>query len=113
MSPLLFFTTQAYHLITSMASFSSTVLLLLISLMAASFIAVSAGTLYEDIDIKWGDDRAKILNNGQLLTLSLHDALPIYSETGSSINPKEKSEVNVQKINCCKLINYRKSSGLV
>ena len=71
MSPLLFFTTQAYHLITSMASFSSTVLLLLISLMAASFIAVSAGTLYEDIDIKWGDDRAKILNNGQLLTLSL------------------------------------------
>ena len=71
MSPLLFFTNQAYHLITSMASFSSTVLLLLISLMAASFIAVSAGTLYEDIDIKWGDDRAKILNNGQLLTLSL------------------------------------------
>ena len=42
--------------------------------MSAFFIAVSAGTFYEDIDIKWGDDRAKILENGQLLTLSLDRA---------------------------------------
>lgn len=31
----------------------------------------SAGNFYQDFDITWGDGRAKILNNGQLLTLSL------------------------------------------
>ena len=35
---------------------------------------VSAGNFYRDIDITWGDGRGKILNNGQMLTLSLDKA---------------------------------------
>jgi len=31
----------------------------------------SAGNLNNDFDITWGDGRGKMLNNGQLLTLSL------------------------------------------
>ena len=34
-------------------------------------MAISAGNFYQDFDITWGDDRAKILNGGNLLTLSL------------------------------------------
>lgn len=34
-------------------------------------VAASAGDFNQDFDITWGDGRAKILNNGQLLTLSL------------------------------------------
>ncbi|KAJ9689499.1 hypothetical protein PVL29_014940 [Vitis rotundifolia] len=34
-------------------------------------MAASAGNFYQDFDITWGDARAKILNNGELLTLSL------------------------------------------
>jgi xyloglucan:xyloglucosyl transferase TCH4 len=34
----------------------------------------SGGSFHEDFDITWGDGRAKILNNGQLLTLSLDKA---------------------------------------
>lgn len=33
--------------------------------------ASAAGSIYQNIDLTWGDDRGKILNNGQLLTLSL------------------------------------------
>ncbi|XP_020533078.1 probable xyloglucan endotransglucosylase/hydrolase protein 23 [Jatropha curcas] len=33
--------------------------------------AVSAGNFNQDFDLTWGDGRAKILENGQLLTLSL------------------------------------------
>ncbi|KMT17142.1 hypothetical protein BVRB_2g040540 [Beta vulgaris subsp. vulgaris] len=41
-------------------------------LLFASFIAIaSAGNFYKDFDITWGDGRGKIINNGQLLTLSL------------------------------------------
>ncbi|KNA22131.1 hypothetical protein SOVF_036570 [Spinacia oleracea] len=42
-------------------------------LVVTSFIAVAsaAGNFNQDFDITWGDGRAKILNNGQLLTLSL------------------------------------------
>ncbi|RZS05091.1 hypothetical protein BHM03_00035540 [Ensete ventricosum] len=37
-----------------------------------SLVAVAAaGNLYQDFDVTWGDGRAKILNNAQLLTLSL------------------------------------------
>lgn len=44
--------------------------------IACYFVASSlaAGNLYNDIDITWGDGRGKILNNGQLLTLSLDKA---------------------------------------
>ncbi|XP_010927059.1 xyloglucan endotransglucosylase protein 1 [Elaeis guineensis] len=41
--------------------------LLLLALASVSF----AGNFYQDVDITWGDGRAKILNNGELLTLSL------------------------------------------
>jgi hypothetical protein len=34
----------------------------------------SAGNFNQDFDITWGDGRAKILNNAQLLTLSLDKA---------------------------------------
>jgi len=33
-----------------------------------------AGNFYQDVDITWGDGRGKILNNGELLTLSLDKA---------------------------------------
>ncbi|CAI9783396.1 unnamed protein product [Fraxinus pennsylvanica] len=35
------------------------------------FIAAFAGNFNQNFDITWGDGRAKILNNGELLTLSL------------------------------------------
>lgn len=38
------------------------------------FVIASAGNFYQDFDITWGDGRAKILNNGELLTLSLDKA---------------------------------------
>ncbi|KAG5563856.1 hypothetical protein RHGRI_000151 [Rhododendron griersonianum] len=50
---------------------STTVLLLAISLVASLCLVVSAGNFYQDMDITWGDGRGKILNNGNLLTLSL------------------------------------------
>ncbi|KAK6942428.1 Glycoside hydrolase family 16 [Dillenia turbinata] len=43
---------------------------LLISLLLSSLV-VSLGNFYNDVDITWGDGRAKLLNNGDLLTLSL------------------------------------------
>ncbi|KAL6331854.1 hypothetical protein AAG906_020200 [Vitis piasezkii] len=48
--------------------------LLLLSLLLGSFVVASVGNLYQDLDITWGDGRAKILDNGQLLTLSLDKA---------------------------------------
>nr|TKS10652.1 hypothetical protein D5086_0000079880 [Populus alba] len=50
-------------------------LLLMISLLVGSdLVLVDAGSFYQDVDIIWGDGRAKILNNGYLLTLSLDRA---------------------------------------
>lgn len=42
-------------------------------ILAFAFIATfaNASNFYKDFDITWGDGRAKILNNGELLTLSL------------------------------------------
>lgn len=37
-------------------------------------VAFGGGNLYQDVDITWGDGRGKIVNNGQLLTLSLDRA---------------------------------------
>ncbi|KAM6552849.1 hypothetical protein CsatB_013611 [Cannabis sativa] len=37
-------------------------------------LAASAGDLNKDFEITWGDGRAKMLNNGELLTLSLDKA---------------------------------------
>ena len=39
--------------------------------LCALVAVAAAGNLYQDFDVTWGDGRAKILNNGQLLTLSL------------------------------------------
>ncbi|KAK2646342.1 hypothetical protein Ddye_021537 [Dipteronia dyeriana] len=48
------------------------VISMLISVVFISYLMVArAGNFYQDVDITWGDGRAKILNNGDLLTLSL------------------------------------------
>lgn len=39
--------------------------------MVGSLMIAFAGNFYQDVDIIWGDGRARILNNGNLLTLSL------------------------------------------
>ncbi|KAF9614449.1 hypothetical protein IFM89_018685 [Coptis chinensis] len=45
------------------------------SLLISSHLVVTlGGNFYQDFDITWGDGRGKILNNGQLLTLSLDKA---------------------------------------
>ncbi len=50
-------------------------LMLLISLFVSSYIVLcAAGNFNKDFQITWGDGRAKILNNGNLLTLSLDKA---------------------------------------
>ncbi|KAK4415276.1 putative xyloglucan endotransglucosylase/hydrolase protein 23 [Sesamum alatum] len=57
-----------------MASLNCSSLLFLTTLLISSFMASSAANFYQDFDITWGDGRAKILENGQLLTLSLDKA---------------------------------------
>ncbi|XP_068647058.1 probable xyloglucan endotransglucosylase/hydrolase protein 23 [Aristolochia californica] len=55
--------------------FSNAFSLLLTLVFAGSLmVASSAGNFYSDFDITWGDGRGKILNNGELLTLSLDKA---------------------------------------
>lgn len=57
----------------TVSSHSKALEMLLIIIMVETFImaANSAGNFNQDVDITWGDSRGKILNNGQLLTLSL------------------------------------------
>ncbi|XP_030511998.1 probable xyloglucan endotransglucosylase/hydrolase protein 23 [Rhodamnia argentea] len=45
--------------------------LVALALLAAATAVAAAGNFNQDFDITWGDGRAKILNSGQLLTLSL------------------------------------------
>ncbi|KAK7853068.1 xyloglucan endotransglucosylase/hydrolase 2 [Quercus suber] len=52
-------------------SSSLQVSLLLSLFILTSLVAVSVGNFYQDFDITWGDNRAKILDGGNLLTLSL------------------------------------------
>ncbi|KAL2502180.1 putative xyloglucan endotransglucosylase/hydrolase protein 23 [Forsythia ovata] len=54
-----------------MTSYSSSLALMMSILVLRD---VSAGNFYQDFDITWGDGRAKILDNGDLLTLSLDKA---------------------------------------
>ncbi|KAB1215486.1 Brassinosteroid-regulated protein BRU1 [Morella rubra] len=49
---------------------SCTVLMFLLPLFSA-LVVTSAGNFLQDFEITWGNDRAKILNGGQFLTLSL------------------------------------------
>ena len=39
--------------------------------MVSSMVATCTGSFYQDFDLTWGDNRAKIFNGGQLLSLSL------------------------------------------
>ncbi|XP_062078656.1 probable xyloglucan endotransglucosylase/hydrolase protein 23 [Humulus lupulus] len=56
-------------------SSSNSALLLFLLLVVGSFVVnVSAGDLNQDFQITWGDGRANIINNGELLTLSLDKA---------------------------------------
>ena len=50
---------------------SSSVPLILLVLLLGSMMVASAANLNQDFDITWGDGRANIINNGELLTLSL------------------------------------------
>lgn len=58
----------------SFACSNGKVALLLLNYLLLSGSASAAGNFYQDTDITWGDGRAKILNNGRLLTLSLDKA---------------------------------------
>ena len=39
--------------------------------LVSSFVAAFGGDLTQDVEITWGDGRGKLVNNGELLTLSL------------------------------------------
>ena len=56
-----------------MASFSSASYFVVV-LSVFCVVNISAGDLNRDFQITWGNGRAKILNNGELLTLSLDKA---------------------------------------
>ncbi|XP_021893145.1 probable xyloglucan endotransglucosylase/hydrolase protein 23 [Carica papaya] len=53
---------------------ASSILTFTLILLASSITASCAGNLHRHFDITWGDGRGKILNNGELLTLSLDKA---------------------------------------
>jgi len=48
--------------------------LVLLTCIVGYFVIASASNFYQDFEITWGDGRANILNNGDLLTLSLDKA---------------------------------------
>ncbi|KAM7477028.1 hypothetical protein LguiB_024271 [Lonicera macranthoides] len=70
---------------SSSSSFSNVIvdMLLLMSLICI-FKPGFGGNFYQDFDIIWGNDHAKILNNAELLTLSLDKA------SGSGIQSKNE-----------------------
>jgi beta-glucanase (GH16 family) len=53
-----------------MASSSALFMFLALTLLSY-FVALTAANFYQDFDITWGDGRGKMLNNGNLLSLSL------------------------------------------
>ena len=57
-----------------MAFYSCCYPFLILFLVATSSFVVAFGNLYKDVDVTWGDGRAKFLNNGKILTLSLDKA---------------------------------------
>ncbi|CAI8618549.1 unnamed protein product [Vicia faba] len=54
-----------------MASNSSTHMFVLIGIMVTFMVTTCNGSFFQDFDLTWGDNRAKIFNGGQLLSLSL------------------------------------------
>ncbi|KAJ4832282.1 Xyloglucan endotransglucosylase/hydrolase protein 15 [Turnera subulata] len=59
---------------SSVKNISAEMILLAMFLGCLMGNSEAAGNFYQDFDITWGDQRAKILNGGQLLTLSLDKA---------------------------------------
>ena len=57
-----------------MASLSSVTNLVLLCVVVCSIVVAFGGDLNKDFQITWGDGRAKIANNGELLTLTLDKA---------------------------------------
>ncbi|XP_031379891.1 probable xyloglucan endotransglucosylase/hydrolase protein 23 [Punica granatum] len=57
-----------------MASSVDKLSVLLLLIVSSLVVAACAGNFYDKVDVTWGDGRAKILNNGELLTLSLDKA---------------------------------------
>ncbi|PHU11032.1 Xyloglucan endotransglucosylase/hydrolase protein 15 [Capsicum chinense] len=53
---------------------SLTQCLFFLVLCSLHYSLVSCNNFNQDFDVTWGDDRAKVLNNGKLLTLSLDKA---------------------------------------
>ncbi|KAM7508414.1 hypothetical protein LguiA_018867 [Lonicera macranthoides] len=47
---------------------------ILFGFILGSLVVASADNFYQDFDVTWGDGRGKILNDGELLTLSLDKA---------------------------------------
>ncbi|KAK7319002.1 hypothetical protein RJT34_03711 [Clitoria ternatea] len=45
--------------------------LMLFGIVLSTMVGSSVGSFYQDFDLTWGDNRAKIFNGGQLLSLSL------------------------------------------
>ena len=58
----------------SSSTSSSVKLMLLMPILVSSLMVATVGNLNQDFDITWGDGRANILNNGELLTLKLDRA---------------------------------------
>ncbi|GLT72227.1 hypothetical protein SLA2020_441820 [Shorea laevis] len=56
-----------------MASSSAPFVFLALTLLSF-FVALTAANFYQDFDITWGDGRGKMLDNGDLLSLSLDKA---------------------------------------
>lgn len=65
-------------------SFPSQMLFMMPLVVVGLFVEASAGNFNQDFDITWGDGRAKILNNGELLSLSLDKA------SGSGFQPNNE-----------------------
>ncbi|XP_040988009.1 xyloglucan endotransglucosylase/hydrolase protein 22-like isoform X1 [Juglans microcarpa x Juglans regia] len=59
---------------SSASSSCSLLMLLALVLLISSLMALTAGNFNREFDLTWGDGRAKILNSGELLTLSLDKA---------------------------------------
>jgi hypothetical protein len=75
---------------------------LLISMMVSSLAISSAADFYQDFDISWRDGCAKILNNDELLTLSLDKA------SGSGFNSKNEYKMDhANPLSFTLLLNFR------
>ncbi|XP_057416322.1 xyloglucan endotransglucosylase protein 7-like [Lotus japonicus] len=55
-------------------AFPRVVPFLVLLTISTTVVVASAGNFYQDFDVTWGDGRGKILDNGNLLTLSLDKA---------------------------------------